>query len=293
MGYNSVKGYKRPGDGGAGAPTKDQSLNGTGISRGGIISVLSPTELEYTGGFGDIVDATNPDGDTVTRVDWVGSVYNPVLTTDGLFLLLCDSTGTFSQILNDDYTSATRRDFLTFGAFTIESGELVSATPFALSNAEPIQQFFDLLACLGTIRCSGLNISPNGSNMQLNMSSGIIHASGVGSQNTDRPQNLTEINGQSPLVFDRLLGTTNSLLDSGGNVIDPDFYDNGSGLLAPVGGANKATIKYVFLLPSPNVSVVVSLALVWLVALLVVLEVVVMLLGLLIVAPMNCQHSPM
>lgn len=239
------------------APTKDQSLNGTGVSRGGIISVLSPTELEYTEGFGDIVDATDPSGDTVTRVDWVDGVYNPVLTTDGLFVLLCDSAGTFSQVFNDNYDAATRRDFLTFGAFTIDGGELVSATPFVLSNAEPIQQFFDLLACLGTIRCSGLSVSPNGANMQLNMSSGIIHASGSGSQNNNRNQNLTEINGQSPLVFDRLLGTTNTLLNSGGNIIDPDFYDNGSGLLAPVGGANKATIKYVFLLPSPNVSVVV------------------------------------
>lgn len=241
------------------APTKDQSLNGTGVSRGGIISVLSPTELEYTEGFGDIVDATDPSGDTVTRVDWVDGVYNPVLTTDGLFVLLCDSAGTFSQVFNDNYDAATRRDFLTFGAFTIDGGALVSATPFVVSGNEPLQQLFDLLACLGTIRCSGLSLSAAATDLTAALSSGVIHATGAGSQNGDRAQNLTPINGQAPMVFRTLLGKqgTDDIQATGVANIDPASYDDGSGVLVPITGSGKATIQYVFLLPSPNVEVTV------------------------------------
>lgn len=240
-----------------GSPTKNQSLNGTGVVRGGVISILSGTQLAKTEGFGEIIFTDNASGNTAIGVAWDDSPYTADLSSDGLFVLLCDETGTFSQIANDAYTSATRRDFLTFGAFTVSGGAIVSVTPFVISSNEPVQQLFDLLACLGTIRCSGLNVSPNGTNMQFNLSSGVIHAIGSGSQLGGRAQNLTTINGQSPVVFDRLLGKTNNKPSTSVNVIDPDFYDNGTGSPVSIGGANKATIKYIFLLPSPNVSVVV------------------------------------
>ena len=252
-----IDGFGGAGGWAPGAPTKDQTLNGTGISRGGIISVISPTELEYTNGFGNIVDATNPDGDTVTRVDWADGVYNPVLTNDGLFVLLCDNTGTFSQVLNDDYNAATRRDFLTFGAFTIENGELVSSTPFVVSCSEPLQQLLDWFACIGTTRCSGLSISPASTNLTVAISSGVIHATGTGSQSGGRSQNLTTINGQNPMVFRALLGKTDDIQATGVINIDPLSYDDGSGTLVPISGSGKATIQYVFLLPSPNVEVTV------------------------------------
>lgn len=249
---------RRKGSGGNGeSPTKNQSLNGTGVVRGGVISVLSGTQLAKTEGFGEIIFTDNASGNTAIGVAWDDSPYTADLSSDGLFVLLCDETGTFSQIANDAYTSATRRDFLTFGAFTVSGGVIVSATSFVISSNEPVQQLFDLLACLGTIRCSGLNVSPNGTNMQFNLSSGVIHAIGSGSQLGGRAQNLTTINGQSPVVFDRLLGKTNNKPSTSVDVIDPDFYDNGTGSPVSIGGANKATIKYIFLLPSPNVSVVV------------------------------------
>ena len=237
------------------APTRNESLNGTGVNRGGVISVLSGTQLDITAGFGEIMSTDNPLSNTTTRVQWNDDPITVDVTTDGLYILICDELGEFSQITNTSYTNATRRDFLTFGAFTVDGGVLVSCTPFVISSNEPIQQFFDLLNCLGTIRCSGLNVSPIGANMQVQLSSGVIHAVGSGAQLGGRSQNLTTINGQSPVVFNRLLGKTDDISATSVNVIDPDFYDNGTGAPVSIGGANKATIKYVFLLPSPNVSV--------------------------------------
>lgn len=238
-------------------PTLNQSLNGTGVIRGGIISVQSGTELFITEGFGYIVDTLDPDGNRVTRIDWADTFYNPTLTTDGLFILICDDTGTFSQISNENYDAATRRDFLTFGAFTIDGGVLVSATPFVVSGNEPLQQLFDLLSCLGTIRCSGLSVSAAATDLTVALSSGVIHAAGAGSQNAGRAQNVTSINGQTPMVFRALLGKTESIVATGITNIDPASYDNGSGAPVAITGSGKATIQYVFLLPSPNVEVTV------------------------------------
>ena len=38
--------------GSSSAPTRNESLNGTGVNRGGVISVLSGTQLDITAGFG-------------------------------------------------------------------------------------------------------------------------------------------------------------------------------------------------------------------------------------------------
>lgn len=241
--------------GGGNAPARNDSLNGTGVNRGGVISVLSGTQLDITAGFGEIMSTSDPSDNTTTRVQWSDDPITVDAAIDGLYILICDELGDFSQIDNANYTNETRRDFLTFGAFTVDGGVLVSCTPFVISSNEPIQQFFDLLNCLGTIRCSGLNVSPVGANMQVQLSSGVIHAAGSGAQLGGRSQNLTTINGQSPVVFNRLLGKTDDISATGVNVIDPDFYDNGTGVPVSIGGANKASIKYVFLLPSPNVSV--------------------------------------
>lgn len=242
-----------------GSPTKNQSLNGTGVLRGGIISLLSGTEIEGNAGFGEIVFTDNPVGNIAIPVSWDDFTYTVDTSVDGIYVLICDDSGVFSQVLIDNYNEATRRDYLTFGTFTVSANVTTSCTPFVLSSNEPLQQFFDLLNCLGTIRCKGLDVSPTGANLQVNLSSGIIHAVGSGAQLGGRSQNLTSVNGQSPMVFDRLLGKTNTKPVGGTrvDVIDPDFWDDGSGSPVSVGGVNKATIKYVFLLPSPNVAVAV------------------------------------
>ena len=254
MGWRPFDPLGGNGGGGDGIP-RSEIPESTGLKLGGFISQGAGDTIDYTAYSGVIVDATTyPNIDTTVFGD--AGTYNVNTSVDGTFLLAVDATNTFIQIDVNAFGTDERRDNVNFGAFTVSGGALVSVTPARQDSNEVYQQLLDLLGCLGTIRCDGLNASPSGL-LGFDVASGVVMSIGAGATNGERPQNTLSVNAAPNASFRTLLGTVNTVNPVSQTSIDPANYDDGSGSAVAIGGSGaRSTIQYIYLIPTgPDASI--------------------------------------
>lgn len=224
----------------------------TGVISGGQITVNAgnPLAIDISPMVGYVVDtATDPVRPTAVRVS------TPALTVplDAAALLrtitwwLADSTGVVIQQAATP-TPEQRRTHILLGATAQDGASIYIDLSLPVILQQPANQLADLMDSLGTFRVSGVNVTPNGANLMLNLSAGTMFARSFGhfsgGVQTNNPH-LASIASQTPAFWSYSLRNT-TVFPPKVNIIDPTRYDNAGVLTLVGGGSNRATIQRLY-----------------------------------------------
>ena len=229
----------------------------TGILYGGIISVNAgnPATVDITAGAGIVVtpgaSLTAMPAPVVTNVTWAAqtAVALPQIANYDETWISFNSSGVVT-LRNVAWTDAQYASEIPIGAVyhvSRSSVNLVKNYPHvAYAQTEQMDPF---VRAFGPLKISGHEISANGANLSVNRTSGKSYAIGRNYQtDPNNPNIVTDTNALPASVvwrFYRNAGTGfNTVINS---VIDPGYYDDGSGTLH---ATVKWTIQRIFFLPN-------------------------------------------
>lgn len=229
--------------------------NDTGLINGGTLSIGTPnTTFTISDGFGYICDPySDPNDPVLTKVEWTGltniSVTN--ISTNLVTFVSINSSGTVIQ-QTTRWTPAQYRDNIIIGVVVHVDKTIVDAV-----NQEQAvlldtnSQLHDLFEGLGFLNINGNIFTPNGANLKLNKSAGVMFAHGANYINDKKnPHNLS-LSSLTALTFQyRYQGGINGVT---GTDINPNIYDN-AGVTASV-PINKFTIQRIYSFTSNNVKI--------------------------------------
>ena len=216
----------------------------TGLITGGHITInaLDNTKFDISAGSGVIVNNTNYPP-VKTFVSWATMTGNstPFLTTDTNTFIAIDSTG--SLVL----TNALQDYFLTSSVIILGWVEHTNNTFIERFLDEPYyvpdlqQQFNQFLEALKAFNIQGNEVTANGANLKLDISSGLIFDNGTGYSVDQHAVNIfpTPLITSVPIKYFYRDGAGDWVNDLT-NVTDvnPNVYDNGSGTLQAVPAGN-------------------------------------------------------
>lgn len=225
----------------------------TGILRGGEVNPGGPGTITVSALEGYIVDTfTDPFNPTAQRITAGSQVIaldaGSLARSVSWFLMAADG----SIVQQADVPSPEqRRTHLTLGVIVYNPGTgtilVDQSAPTILS--QPANQFLDLLYALGPFVINGILVSPNGTNLALNLSAGQMFAPNFhhfdGPTLTQSPH-YVPVPPRTGFTFRR---TTRNFAgsESQTTLVDPTQYDNNGTLTAVGGGTNSATIQRVWM----------------------------------------------
>lgn len=237
-------------------------LMSTGIHHGGEINVngANPAAIDISPLLGYIVDViTDPVNPTITRIETTTTLTVPLdaaaqLRTVTWFMM--DATGAVIQQATRP-SNTQRRTHLQLGAirFVVTSGIIDVDQTLPVIPAQVVNQLYDLMYALGPFVVTGAVLSPNGANLQFNVSAGRVftpsfnHFSGPSLTNDPH---ISDVVTQIPATMTRIVQVLS--IPTVSTNLDVGNYDV-NGVVTPVGGgANSSTIFRVFAVPTNDVS---------------------------------------
>lgn len=219
----------------------------TGVLSGALLTINSSTSIHITAGKGQIVDyTTTPGSPSVTLV----TIPDQIINLSGTELArpinwwVADATGVVTSLAAQP-TADQRRSLIQIGITAENSGTIVVYDTAPTYMADIGAQLYDLIYALGTFVSSGASITPNGANLQMNLSSGTIFVGGRNYKNdTANPHNVT-VPAETPVQFRHILRSGSGLTLTSN--LDVTHYDAGGVLTLVGGGANSSTVMRVYL----------------------------------------------
>jgi len=219
----------------------------TGILYGALLTLNSSTSIHISAGKAQIVDyTTTPGSPVVTLV----TIADQTITLNGTELArpinwwVADINGTITSMAAQPNADQ-RRAVIQIGITAENAGSIVVFDTAPIYVADIGAQLYDLIFSLGTFVSSGGDISPNGANLQMNLSTGTIFVGGRNYKNdTANPHNIT-VPSETPVTFRHILRAGGGLALT--STLDVTHYDNAGALTLIGGGTNSATVFRIFL----------------------------------------------
>jgi hypothetical protein len=228
---------------------------------GGEISIASPTEINISEGYGQIVDYTDPANPVIKSVVF-GPFTNISITniaTQSATKISINLTAEIPTLIQSSVSKDAQlnRASVQLGLVAHPSATISNTFNVPLTERAPYQQLIDLIQCLGVINCGGFGLSPN-ADLTFNKSAGEITLPGSGIATGDVRENVSGFIAESPTTFSTRLGIQDVITASGVTDIDPANYDNGGGTPTAIGGGvGSSTIQYIYQAPIPEIGVIV------------------------------------
>ena len=215
------------------------------ISFSGLAINVDPTKFNIGAGVGYI---SNPQTGEVKKVVWNAQTEQttPYLATSVATYVLKNNLGT--TVLQNSYPSP--EQFRTH----IYLGKLAHTTfttiLFAVNDPNRAYHvagdLHDLVNSFGSINRSGNAITPNGANLQINVSAGETYREGANFlTNTNSPNITTEPAVNATSFRNKFRNGSGGWTAVNTTTVDPNYYDDGSGILQLVPN-NKFTVKVVY-----------------------------------------------
>ena len=215
------------------------------ISFDGLAVNTDPTKYNIGAGVGYI---SNPQTGEVKKITWSAQTAQttPYLATSVATYVLKNNLGT--TVLQNSYPSP--EQFRTH----IYLGKLAHTTftTILFAVTEPNRayhiagDFHDLVNTFGSLNRSGNAITPNGANLQINVSAGETYREGANFlTNRNSPNITTEPTVTATSFRNKFRNGSGGWNAVNTTTVDPNYYDNGSGILQLVPN-NKFTVKVVY-----------------------------------------------
>lgn len=230
---------------------QDLTTDSTGVLTGGVLSIGTPnTTFSISDGSGQFVTEAG----VITPISWSGLTNIPVtnIATQLITFVAINSSGTVIQS-SSRFTPQQSRTLIILGVVVHVDLTIVDA----VNNEQHItyntmSSVYDGFEALGFFNVSGNVFSPNGANLNINKSSGVMFKMGSNyDTDTDNPHRRT-LSSLSPVTFQyRFSNGANGVT---GTNIDPNNLDNGSGGLTPV-GTNRWSVQRIYSFTSNNVKI--------------------------------------
>lgn len=224
----------------------------TGLIDGGYptINAGDASKADVSAGIAVFIDDTVPEAPTEKIVRF-GPFTAVTMTNIGSALityLAVDSSGALLQ-QNTPYTNAQRRSIVPLGRAVHSNHVVINATAAdAVSVRAGVNQLIDLMNAIGILNISGNVYGPNGSNLLINKTAGILFRNGSNYYVDPHDPHNTTIAQQIGLTFRYRRQNGAEGADTTG--IDPNNYDV-SGTLTAVPN-NRYTIQRVYLFQTGN-----------------------------------------
>lgn len=239
----------------------------TGILFGGVLTAtIGGTTFDLTAGIGQIVTQTasiTGVATTISNVTWSTVTAVPItnIGTSQFTYILVDSSGTVIQ-QTTPFTDAQYKTHIIIGVLCHINLASVNLVTNAQNVAyEDPHRLVELISAFGPIKKTGLNIGANGANLRVNRTSGEAFKIGSNYITDQFEPDVDSIPAQIPALLCRVHrnGSGGFVFDTNGgsyyNDIDPNQYDDGSGVLQSVGGS-KWTIQRLFFFPNNPVDII-------------------------------------
>lgn len=231
---------------------KPALFESTGLLDGGVLSIngSNPATFDISQAIVGYTDyTTNAAAPTRNVAVYGPSTGNPVTNIAATATYVGINTPGLTVVQQTSPFSATqRRTIVALGAVVSNGTQLIAVNNLPLVMRAGINQIQDLMEAIGPINKSGNVVSPNGVNLQINKSAGVLFKQGANfDSNEEDPHNkalaaLTAANFNYRLSNGTQFATTNS--------IDTVNYESPLGTLADIPTANKFTIQRVYIFTS-------------------------------------------
>ena len=234
-----------------------QNVQVSGLTKGAILSPASATTISNTSGAGYIADFSDPEVPVTTAVTiaaetgWSASN----IATPGTYVIAYSDTGARSEIPVNTLTNQNIRDNIIVGSYATNGAAIIVVDPTPLNlgfNGTFTAKDF-IRDVIGPANVNGNVIGANGANLSLDNTGGTIFITGSNFRNNPEVPDELVIPNASPTVFIRTLrGTVGDVIPDGAGpvtVIDPSFYDDGSGTLQAI-ASNDFTVQVVYITPA-------------------------------------------
>ena len=233
----------------------------SGVITGGVVTIATdPAEFNVSAGTGVIIDWSTPSAPVYTSVTW--GAFSDQTTTDlatELFTgLLINTAGALVQIGGANATPQQRRQNIVLDTIVHVNNTAINAISISsISGYEAVEAVLDYILALGPVN-SGNQVIANGANLNIDKTSG----------ETVLPFINRQVDGQDTATRDNPADTVLSFILSyqdgvGGfvtvpanTVLDPDFWDDGTGTLNTVANNNWTIQRCYFFGQTGNYSIV-------------------------------------
>jgi hypothetical protein len=227
----------------------------TGVFEFSGLSISTPSGTTFNVGpvdgwiIDNVTSTTNP---TIQLIQYPGSTGNTALyvssATETYILLTSGLTITQQTTFP---TPQQRRQNLYLGKFGHGNRQfLINAFNEPDSSLSPVSQLRDMFTVIKLIN-DGVIASPNGANLNINTSAGVLYGLGIGYVTNKLNPNSLTISGQSPATFQYRTQTGGT--SSNTTLIDPLNYDL-NGVITAISGT-KATNQRIYLLQNGQIRV--------------------------------------
>lgn len=213
----------------------------------GVPTIASPTSVDVPAGEWRHVTFDAQGVKTEAVIPWAEQlgVTVPNIGTAVAQKLVIDVNGVV-VFIDEISTPTTSRDYGNLAIISHPEGTISALINNTFKGQEVYGQVIDGYDALGVTRKSGLEVSPN-LDLTFNRSAGILHGVGAGVASLERGQNTVSFPAQSPANFARILGITNDQENPATTLIDPGFWDNGTGAKVAIGTpTQQATIVHIY-----------------------------------------------
>lgn len=227
----------------------------TGVLSGLGLSVASDTNFDMAAGTALFVnrdpDPLNTVATRVTRAS-ITNVADPFLSDPFTYVFL-DINDTLILRLTGPTSLDDLNDLVFVGQIQHAAGIITGAFRNAIVAYGSSSSHIAELVFAGGVRLGGGDVSPNGANLNLDITAGIFELYGRGVQtNANNPNEFETLADITPIVFPRFIksyidGTGEMINDNTTNSLDPTlFNEDGLGTLETVSPANNYTVQRAF-----------------------------------------------
>ncbi len=228
----------------------------TGLITGGLGSVnTDTTKFDISDGSGVVIDAfTDYLNAVIVELTWTGLTgITPTYNANGIsyiYIFNVAGVATVGQSLTE-LTAEQHRDFIS--VFRVFSADLVNVSTITDLPAVVLGKGYlvdDLARGIGNINLIGNSFVNSGSNLELKKDAGTSFQSGINYVNEKNPNNLTSAE-IDPVTWFYIYsdGAGGATIVGSQTDVDPDLYDDGSGVLSSM-PSNKFQNQRIWFIPS-------------------------------------------
>jgi len=226
----------------------------TGIANGsGCLGInADPTKFDITDGFGFVLDlVSTPEDPSITEVNWTGktALSATYLLTNNISFIGCDSSGDVVQ-QTVDFSESQRRSIIVLGVLTHVGSTITSVRDDATTTDSYLAA--DFARAIGNINLAGNNFNAASTDLTVRREAGLSFIISGNRCNDATDPNRVTSGVEDPIsfiyIYDNGAGGVTAVPATD---IDPDNYDDGSGILATVAN-NKWTNQLCYFLAGSN-----------------------------------------